>query len=369
MIEKGYRSLLYASFGYTTHDHRFLKCFLDDGWKVAFLRFDGLKRQLCSIPLPEEIEQIDWLGTKTMLTTLKIRDFQLDALEVTRRINPQVILAGPVPTIGYILATVSEVPTVLMSWASDLLIDIFESDQLLAQSKDAIELSAGIIVDSETVAEIATGLGAEEANLLVVPWGLDLKEFSPGTPRKPDGIFKIFSTRTLEKIYDIETLIRAAALLRSEFPDFNFLLSIVGGGSEESNLRKLASSLQVVDYIKWIPRVNENELRSVILANDLYISTAISDGSSVSMLQAMSCGQLTLVTNLKSNMEWIINDWNGWLFDAGDASDLAKTIFKIANSPIRSSIRINAPTAVHERADWDENQMKVTNYVLSCIKA
>jgi glycosyltransferase involved in cell wall biosynthesis len=249
-----------------------------------------------------------------------------------------------------------------MSWASDLLFDIHQSAEELSRAKTAIHASVGIIVDSNIISNIAVDLGSDRANILICPWGIELEDFQPGSPRVPDGIFRILSLRSLESIYDLETLIRSVSLLKNS-KEFFVRATIIGDGSEKESLLKLAETLEVADQIDWLPQVPESAIAHALHSHDLYVSTSRSDGSSISMLQALSTGQLVLVSDIASNQEWITDNWNGWLFQVGNPKNLAAKIVEIANSRTSDLIRSRAPVEVQTRANWVINQEKVCQFI------
>ena len=81
------------------------------------------------------------------------------------------------------------------------------------------------------------------------------------------------------------------------------------------------------------------------------------------MLQALSTGQLVLVSDIASNQEWITDNWNGWLFQVGNPKNLAAKITEIANSRTSDLIRSRAPVEVRTRANWVVNQEKVCQFI------
>ena len=59
---------------------------------------------------------------------------------------------------------------------------------------------------------------------------------------------------------------------------------------------------------------------------DIYVSTSISDGASVSLFEAMACGKPVVVADNLGNREWIDERDNGLFFNVGDYEDLAEKL-------------------------------------------
>jgi len=296
------------------------------------------------------------------LSNSNFLEFTQDLERLETSLNVDAVIAGPIPTIGFICAQVFNAPKILMSWASDLLFDIHQSAEELSRAKSAIHASAGIIVDSNIISSIAVDLGGDSINILICPWGIELEDFQPELPRIPDGIFRILSLRSLERIYDLETLIRSISLLKKS-GEFAFKATIIGAGSDKEHLLELAATLNVTDHIDWLPPVPESAIAQALHSHDLYISTSRSDGSSISMLQALSTGQLVLVSDIPSNQEWVTDNWNGWLFQVGNPNSLAAKIAEIATSRTSDLIRSRAPVEVQKKANWVANQELVCQFI------
>ncbi len=94
---------------------------------------------------------------------------------------------------------------------------------------------------------------------------------------------------------------------------------------------------------------------------DLYISGTYSDGSSVSLMEALASGVPVLISNIPGNREWVQPEREGWLFPAGNSAEIAKGIlFAARKTPdelreIGNSGRLKA----EQKADWRKNQMGI----------
>ena len=85
------------------------------------------------------------------------------------------------------------------------------------------------------------------------------------------------------------------------------------------------------------------------------------------MLQALALSQIVLVADIDSNIEWISDGINGFLFRQSDHLDLAARIFDISQSSSTDEIRKNAPTKVLELADWRVNQATIDEFLVSFL--
>ena len=92
--------------------------------------------------------------------------------------------------------------------------------------------------------------------------------------------------------------------------------------------------------------------------NWIYLSAASSDGTSVSLLEAMAAGMICIVTDYPSNLEWIENSVNGFIFPSGNYKALGSLIEKVSSLSLDEKNRISraAKAAILLRGDWKENR-------------
>ena len=101
--------------------------------------------------------------------------------------------------------------------------------------------------------------------------------------------------------------------------------------------------------------------------NWIYISAASSDGSSISLLEAMSAGMICIATDFPSNLEWIEHSISGFIFPNGDSKALASIIEEISTLSHQEKIRIGnaAKEITLKRGDWRKNQKAFISTVIA----
>ncbi len=177
-------------------------------------------------------------------------------------------------------------------------------------------------------------MGLPGDKILTLPEGIDPSIFYSTA----DAIGKqppvVISTRNLRPIYDVATLVRAAPLVLRKRPDTRFLF--VGDGEQRQSLQKLIQELGVEQAVSFTGYLPWPELANRLQGASVYVSTALSDGMSASLLQAMNCGPFPVVTDIAANQEWIEAGINGLLFSSGDSQDLAgKIVIALEDQKLR----------------------------------
>ena len=358
--------ILYFSRGYTPHDYRFLTSLAGAGYEVFFLRLERQGRQVEDRSLPPAVEQLAWRGGKGPFRWRDVPGLASSLRDVLRRVRPDILHAGPLQTGAFLGALSGFQPLVSMSWGSDLLRDADLNAWYRRVTRYTLRHSTVLVGDNPAVRARAIALGFPNERIYTFPWGIDLDQFSPTSgslePGEPDlrarlgwqKNFVVLSLRSWEPVYGVDVLLRGFALAAQQAPELRLLL--LGGGSQAGLVRRLIQEKGLQDIVHLGGQVRQGELPRYYRAADLYASAAHSDGSSVSLMEALGAGLPVLVTDIPSNREWVDAGEQGWLFPDGDEHALAECILSALRGPERlAEMRRNARARAEARADWRKN--------------
>ena len=359
--------VVYFSKGFTTHDFNFLQKLSHSAHEVFFMRLEKDVHADENINLPHNIRIINWEGTNVKLVGTKDLWFVRQKLrEQLDSLKPDILHAGPIYPCGLLAALLGFKPLVVMSWGSDLLFDADQSVYCNKVTKFVLRSASTIVVDSSAGQSKALSmLGDQITHIVRFPWGVDLSIFRPRASqlslRHNLGWYGnpiIISNRNWERIYGVDTVLKGFALALKKAPETRLLL--LGDGSIASHINQVIKDLHIEHVVCLTGRVPQHQMAEYLSLADLYVSGSYKDGTSVSMLEAMACGIPPIVTDLPVNQEWIIEGWNGWLYEAEDAVGLAKKI--VAAVIDRTKLFATGQAAlsvVQQRADWNNNFQKL----------
>jgi len=354
--------ILYFSRDYTTHDHRFLAS-ISERHEVFFLRLeaDGIAYE--KRPVPDGVKVVAWAGGRNRFAAPESWLRLMPAYQrVIEEIRPDLVHAGPVQSCGFMSALSGFHPLLLMSWGSDMLIDSDRDEFWRWMTYQTLSRADLFACDSDEVSRRARALvGYPQDRIVQFPWGVDVSAFSPGEDRLRlrnrlgwQDCFLIISTRALEPNYGVDIVLEAFS--RALHRDPKVRLVLAGDGSQAEQIRCCANDLNLSSFVYFAGMISQAEMPSYLRAADLYVSCAYSDGSSVSLLEAMACGLPVVVTDRPSNREWVIQGENGWLAKAGSSASFAQALLEaVALGALRRRISSQNRRIIERRADWKRN--------------
>lgn len=210
----------------------------------------------------------------------------------------------------------------------------------------------------------------QEGKIWTFPMGIDESFLEVGKRRekKPNcQPYTIISNRSLLSIYNVSLLIRAIPMVLKEEANAQFL--VAGDGPERKNLEQEARDLDLGPTVRFIGRIPHEQMPNFLAQADIYVSTSLHDGTSVSLLEALGSGAFPVVTDIPSNREWISDRENGFLVPTDQERVLAKRIIEaIRNrSLVERAIQKNL-CLVTEKVLWPaivEKAMRIYEKVLS----
>ncbi len=277
-----------------------------------------------------------------------------------RRMSPDILHAHYVPEYGFYSAFARTHPFIVHAWGSDIYVSPKASWLASFKTKYALKSADLVIADAQDLASAIGKFGIDADRIRVIPFGVDVAKFAPRKSlefRRQLGLVHkliIVSTRSLSPLYGVEYLIDASPHVISKSPNAHFL--IVGKGPLEIELRSRAKSLGVEQSFTFLGHLPHERIPEILQTADIYVSTSLTDSTSVSLLEAMSCGVPSIVTNLPGNLEWIRDYENGIIIPPEDGQALADAIIKLLQDvELRQRLGSAARKTIQERADWERN--------------
>jgi sugar transferase (PEP-CTERM/EpsH1 system associated) len=168
------------------------------------------------------------------------------------------------------------------------------------------------------------GVDAEKA--IAIRNGIDLSSF-PYTGFTPSGPLILVARLSPEK--GIQTLIEAVQIVASESHpnERRIQLQIVGDGSQRRLLESHAHSKGIADCIDFMGA--RADVPSLLANASMFVLPSLSEGISLTLLEAMASGLPVIATRVGGNPEVVVDNESGILVPPQDPRALAKAIIRL----------------------------------------
>ena len=195
----------------------------------------------------------------------------------------------------------------------------------------------------------------DKIKVVVNPFSADL--INQENPIKTISDYLLYFGR-LSPEKGLNTLIAAAKLTGHK-------VKIVGTGPEENNLRQQVKEQSAP--VEFLGFKEGGELRDVIIkARAVVVPSIWYENMPLSMLEALSLGKVVIASKIGGLPEIIKEGKNGWLFNAGDAQDLAR-IFSLLEKANLSQMSLDAKISVQNFSPQN-NLQAIENIYQSLLK-
>jgi glycosyltransferase involved in cell wall biosynthesis len=183
-----------------------------------------------------------------------------------------------------------------------------------------------VIVVSEAVSRHVRSLGARADRIHVVPNGVDHDVFHPGPGRSADEV-RVLLVGRLVPNKGGEDAIRAVAELHRG--GANVRLTIVGDGPLRGRLGSLAVELGVDVRFEGRTNAVADHLRGA----DILVRPTLTEGMSLSVLEAMASGVCVVASAVPGNAELIRHGETGLLAAVGDPAAFERALGRAVADP------------------------------------
>ena len=295
---------------------------------------------------------------------------------IIKKFKPEVVHAGWVQLDGLVAVLAGFKPVLLMPWGSDILIHPFRCKKVMRQTEYVIEQSSHINCDCDEVKNTILKITDFDAgNISVFTFGVDIKIFN--THRTDSSIINrigwqnkrvIIMTRAFNHLYGIQYFLMALPKIISAEPETRILL--VGTGPLEDDLKDMVNSLDLNQYVNFTGHIPNDHLACYLNSAEIYVSTSKSDGTSISLLEAMACGLPVVVSDVPANFEWVQDGVNGFIVPRNKVNPICEKVLALLNDKVLAD-RMGAINLgiIHERADKDKSFPMFENIYQEMIDA
>jgi glycosyltransferase involved in cell wall biosynthesis len=148
--------------------------------------------------------------------------------------------------------------------------------------------------------------------------------------RKHSKPVRILSVSRFVPQKDITTMLKAITHLKHKMATNEFRITIAGFGPEEGKIRAHIKNNQLSD----VANVAVNpDVSSLYASSDLFLSTSIREGTSNTIMEAMSCGLPVVCTDAGDNSRLVTQNMTGFVAPIGDYGTISDYLYELINNP------------------------------------
>jgi teichuronic acid biosynthesis glycosyltransferase TuaC len=215
-------------------------------------------------------------------------------------------------------------------------------DQLLFEGSrekgliSALKMADGVIcVSKELQKNVALRAGVPVSKTVCIGNGVNLERFNPEdriAARQAIGIDKtdkvLIAVGNLVSLKGHHRLIDCVALLVKKYPDLRLLIvgGEVPGDSTAQMLKQRIDQLGLQKHVSLLGKKNQESLKYLYSAADLFVSATQYEGWANVLLEAMACGLPVVTTNVGGNSEVVSSDDVGLLVPYWDQMKAVEAI-------------------------------------------
>ena len=360
--------LLFIADGRSMHTLRWLEYFAQRGHDVHVITYDPLTN-----PIKGVKEHIVRSWGKNMYLSFWPRQIRIN--QIIRDVKPDLIHAHFVTKFGFHLLFVGNYPKILTAWGDDILIIPRSSKILHAFTSHALKAADMIYAVSHDIQNhIISDFRISEKKVRYLPFGVDTKAFSPDFQQHPaqKETITVFSNRRFFPVYDVGTLIEGFAQAYSKNNHLRLVLKM--DGPDEEKFRNLVQTrgLNGVVVFKKKTSYSNNAYSDIprdYRDTDIYITTSLSDGTPVSLLEAMSSGIPCIATRVGGIPEWIDDEKNGLLISPGSPEEVARALLRLSSDPeLCKKLGSAARDTIIQRGEWNTLMAQAEKDYLALIE-
>ncbi len=313
------------------------------------------------------------IGNPSLPPRLRVLTGASHLKKIIKEIKPDLLLAYRVTSYGYLAAKTNFHPLVIAAQNEQIVYlpkpTYLRRKFLEKCAKFAISKADLMHAWAENIADGLMRFGANSKKILTMHRGIDMEMFAIEDRRSFNTNAPVFiSTRSLYPEYRIEKILDAFAVVVKKLPEAT--LKIVGNGSEEESLKYKTAELGIKKNVLFTGRVDHPTLVKQLQESDIYISIIETEGMSSSLIEALLCRVLPIVTDMPASRKIVHNKTDGFLISDIDPEKLSAKMLDAVNmhENMLPNLQKNAETIKKEFDRQTNQKIFVKEYQRLCEK-
>lgn len=281
--------------------------------------------------------------------------------KILKKIQPDVLNVHYASGYGTTARLANFHPYVLSVWGSD----VFEFPYRSFLHKALLEknlASADVIAStSHSMAKQTRLYISEQKAIVITPFGVDLKKFTPITHECDLNNQKITigTVKTLKHVYGIDILLNALSILYNKLKLQNLNVCdqlqfrIVGGGADLESLQALSVELKIDHITTFVGAVAHQDVPNELSKLDIYVALSRQESFGVAVIEAQAMGLPVVVSNVGGLPEVVEDGLTGFIVESENAQQAAGKLEQLVlDHVLREKMAENGQHFVNTNFSW-----------------
>ncbi len=297
------------------HTERWVRHFVDRGDAVNVISFRPAEIEGARVHYVDGWERAGKL--RYLIHARRVR-------RLVRSLEPDLVHALHLTSYGFLAAFAGVHPLVTSVWGTDVL----EAPRLTPFhwliTRYALARADRVSATGLRLAEATLRYMPQGKDVAVVPYGVDLSQFSP-RERGSDDSLVVGSVGRLSPEKGLKYLLQAMALVTREEPRVRVLLA--GDGPERGALERLASRLGLT--VEFAGEVKHERVPDVLARMDVFAMPSTWEGFGVAALEAEAMEVPVVASNIHGIPDVVEDSVSGILVPPKDVDALSRALLRL----------------------------------------
>jgi|GEM_PF-4197348 len=205
----------------------------------------------------------------------------------------------------------------------------YESARLFSSYYDAL-----VGVSSHIVHRLGVLDGALKQKMSMIQYGVDIaEEYQHSTD---ETIRIVYFGRIVEEQKRVSRMVDMIQALAKTEVDFHW--SFVGEGSEIETLQRQLSAFIAEERVSFLPAMTVSQVQAFAYSQDVYVLTSDYEGTPLALLEAMGCGCIPIVNDIKSGIpEMLTHGQTGFIVPEASVDGYVAYIKHLYDNPTQKA--------------------------------
>ena len=197
--------------------------------------------------------------------------------------------------------------------------------------------------------------------ITTLEYGIDLSKYNSRIPfnkRSND----IITNRAFIKNSNYPFIIEILREIKKLYPALKAI--IFGHGPLKEEIERIIEKYQLHENIRLLGIQNEQNVIDLLNDSKIYLSLPTSDGASLSVMEALACGNYPIVSDIEANHEWVIENENGSFIPLYDVNKAVASILKVLSDKYPNNFYATSKKIMHKKGDYYKNMNIIESIML-----